>query len=147
MTPSSRSMLFAATGPVGREIYSTNGSVGTINLNLDVRPGPDGSGPRELLSWENGKLYFFAWDGIGDSSSRTLWSFEQGSLVEFNLLGGGGRSNLTDWDGQLFFIADTATKGREVWVTDGSARLTAWPAGGRLPCCGTELCASESMRR
>lgn len=116
-------LVFAATGTAGREVYRTsNGTAAT--LYLDIRNGPGSSNPRELLSWENGKLYFIAWDGIGGSNESTMWSFEQGALVEFNILGGGVRGNLFDWDGSLWFLAED-TGGIGVWSSDGSLAGTA----------------------
>ena len=43
-----RHVLFAARGPSGDELWSTNGTAAGTRLVADIEPGPEGSVPREL---------------------------------------------------------------------------------------------------
>src|SRR5262249_8372533 len=51
-------LLFAASGPQGRELYQLDTS-GNVSLLFDVNPGPGSSDPVMLVEF-SGKLYFSA---------------------------------------------------------------------------------------
>jgi len=105
----------------------------TPSLTADIRPGPLGSRPRELVDAAGG-LFFTADDG---THGRELWmSLGRGAtfLVK-DIRPGVATSNprrLVTAGDRLFFTAEDGVHGRELWVSDGSATGTVmvkdiWP--------------------
>lgn len=92
-------------------------------LLADIRSGPVGSRPRELVV-AGGELFFTAEDG---QTGRELWkssgSHGGGTVRVKDLRPGAATSNprrLTVVGDKLFFTADDGLKGRELWVSDGT---------------------------
>jgi ELWxxDGT repeat protein len=105
----------------------------TPSLTEDIRPGPQGSRPRELVD-AAGELFFTADDG---THGRELWmNLGRGAtfLVK-DIRPGVATSNprrLVAAGDKLFFTADDGVHGRELWVSDGTAAGTVmvkdiWP--------------------
>jgi ELWxxDGT repeat protein len=141
-------MLTAACGPAPGEDFleeeqawesSAQGLPGwrpcetTPLLTADIRPGPQGSRPRELVDTAGG-LFFTADDG---TRGRELWaSLGRGAtfLVK-DIRPGVATSNprrLVAAGDKLFFTAEDGVHGRELWVSDGTAAGTVmvkdiWP--------------------
>ena len=98
-----------------------------VSLLADIRSGPMGSRPRELIVVD-GELFFTAEDG---RSGRELWkssgSHGGGTVRVKDLRPGAATSNprrLTEVGDKLFFTADDGLSGRELWVSDGTAEGT-----------------------
>lgn len=105
-------------------------------LLADIRPGTQGSRPRELVQSTAG-LFFTAEDGV---SGRELWRSTGigGGASTFrvkDLRPGAATSNprrLTVAGDKLFFTAEDGVHGRELWVSDGTEAGTVmvkdiWP--------------------
>jgi ELWxxDGT repeat protein len=132
-------LFFAADGAVlgvasGIELWKSDGSAaGTVRVK-DINLGAASSSPRQLTV-SNGTL-FFAADGVvlGVASGVELWESDgtaAGTVLAKDINPGAGDSNpdnLTNVAGDLFFAADDATRGVELYVvlTDGAAII----AGG-----------------
>ncbi len=112
-------LVFAATGPAGRELFRTDGTTVT---QIEIAPGQPGSSPADLRV-HDGRVYFTADDG---SHGRELWSSDgtvAGTSMVVDLepgpLGTGiGIGPSTDL-GLFFNRAD-----RELWRTDGTSAGT-----------------------
>lgn len=141
-------ILTAACGPAPGEGFleeeqawgpSTQGLPGwrhcrtTPSLMADIRPGPLGSRPRELVD-AAGELFFTADDG---THGRELWVSRGrgGAFLMKDIRPGVATSNprrLVAAGGKLFFTADDGVHGRELWVSDGTTAGTVmvkdiWP--------------------
>jgi ELWxxDGT repeat protein len=106
----------------------------TASLVADIRPGPVGSRPRELVHVA-GELFFTAEDGV---RGRELWKSSgtgAGASLVKDIRPGAATSNprrLTVAGDKLFFTAEDGVHGRELWVSDGTAAGTVmvkdiWP--------------------
>ncbi|AEI68437.1 ELWxxDGT repeat protein [Corallococcus macrosporus] len=110
----------------GGELWRSDGSPEGTGLVLDLRPGPEGSMPKDLVALD-GELYFTADDGV---HGRELWRSNgtaQGTLLVRDLEPGPVGSSplaLTAESGWLFFSAETAGHGREVWYSAGRPWVT-----------------------
>lgn len=98
-----------------------------VSLLSDIRSGPVGSRPRELVV-AGGQLFFTAEDG---RTGRELWKSSGGhgggTVRVKDLRPGAATSNprrLTEVGDKLFFTADDGLSGRELWVSDGTAEGT-----------------------
>ncbi|KFE71815.1 ELWxxDGT repeat protein [Hyalangium minutum] len=99
----------------------------TAKRLADIRPGPDGSDPQELVN-SNRLLFFTADDGI---HGRELWASSgtggTGTFLVKDIRPGAEGSNLQDLTqvgDQVFFSADNGVNGQELWVSDGTAAGT-----------------------
>lgn len=135
-------ILTAACGPapgegfpeeeLGRESSPAHGLPGwrpceTAPSLVDIRPGPLGSRPRELVD-AAGELFFTADDG---THGRELWKSrgrgEAATLLVKDIRPGVATSNprrLVVAGDKLFFTADDGVHGRELWVSDGTSAGT-----------------------
>ncbi len=118
-----RAYFTVSSGPLGQEIYTTDGTVAGSFLLEDLRTGPQGSGPDRLVAWNDG-LFFSA---NGDAGSGVYRS--AGVPV-----GGGGAtppairltsippwSDFVPFAGKLWFGGGaTGSGGIELWHTDGT---------------------------
>jgi ELWxxDGT repeat protein len=105
----------------------------TPSLTEDIRPGPLGSRPRELVDVA-GELFFTADDG---TRGRELWVSRgrDGAFLVKDIRSGVATSNprrLVAAGDKLFFTADDGVHGRELWVSDGTTSGTVmvkdlWP--------------------
>jgi ELWxxDGT repeat protein len=104
-------------------------------LAADIRPGPLGSRPRELVD-AAGALFFTADDGThGRELWKSLGKGGEGTFLVKDIRPGVATSNprrLVTVGDKLFFTADDGVHGRELWVSDGTSAGTVmvkdlWP--------------------
>ncbi len=122
----------ADDGASGSELWVTDGTVGGTSLVRDINEGAPGSYPRELVDF-GGTLFFVADDGI---NGQELWKSDGtvgGTVMVRDInpgqgyqypYGSGPLQSLprdpTEANGSLFFSAEDATAGKELWRTDGT---------------------------
>ena len=122
----------AETTDYGRELWATDGTEGGTYLVKDINDGSDSSNPTELVEF-NGKLYFAADDG---ENGMELWmsdGTESGTVMVKDINAGEGDqygygegildsfpTNLTVVGNSLYFSAEDADHGAELWVSDGT---------------------------
>lgn len=101
----------------------------TAQRVADIRPGPAGSDPQDLVHGGRG-LFFTADDGI---HGRELWISNgtggPGTFLVKDIRPGAEGSNprdLTQVGNRVFFSANDGVSGQELWVSDGT------PAGTHL---------------
>ncbi|MCP3104433.1 hypothetical protein LZ198_36775 [Myxococcus sp. K15C18031901] len=105
----------------GGELWRSDGTPRGTRIVRDIRPGPAGSMPSNLVVMD-GVLYFAADDGL---RGRELWRTDGsllGTWLVWDIEWGAGSSapdQLVARDGRLFFAATTARYGREVWTSNG----------------------------
>jgi ELWxxDGT repeat protein len=109
----------------GYELFKTDGTTAGTQLIKDINPGSANSNPA-LLTNVNGVLYFRA------ETNSTLWEVwkSDGTTAGTVLLkdihpstgssSGGYPSLLTNVAGTLYFLANDATNGYELWKSDGT---------------------------
>jgi ELWxxDGT repeat protein len=111
----------------GEELWKSDGTAaGTVRVK-DIRPGSNGSGPRNLTAVGN-TLFFTANDGV---NGYALWKSD-GTAAGTVLVGArySGPYYLTAVGNTLFFTAydfsdnGNAYDGRELWKSDGTAAGT-----------------------
>ncbi|MCE9668162.1 hypothetical protein LY474_10085 [Myxococcus stipitatus] len=105
----------------GGELWRSDGTEWGTRLVRDIRPGPTGSLPSNLVVMD-GVLYFAADDGW---RGRELWRTD-GSLLGTWLVSdiqwgaqGSEPDQLVAREGRLFFAATTTLHGREAWTSNG----------------------------
>jgi ELWxxDGT repeat protein len=134
LTPIGDTVFFKACAPMpfGCEVWKSDGTeAGTIAV-ADIRPGPAPSNPRHLTAVGR-TLFFSADDG---RRGTELWKSDgtpRGTVLVADLdprrvapgeIGHSSPANLTVAGGRLYFSAQTAAYGRELWKTDGTAAGT-----------------------
>jgi trimeric autotransporter adhesin len=120
-------MFFRATGPLGVELYATDGTGAGTGLVKDIFPGSTGANPQALFEFLN-KVYFTALD---PSNNRAIIyssdGTESGTLPAFT---GSLATNLSATSGFLlrtdtkFFFYGSDMDGLEMWVSDGTTAGT-----------------------
>lgn len=101
------------------ELYKSDGTTAGTTVVKEVRPGPNGSNPKNLTNF-NGILYFSADDGVHGTELWRSDGTEAGTYLLKDITPGGtsSNSNLTDFkvfEGKLYFKEDG------VWYqTDGT---------------------------
>ena len=120
----------------GRELWKTDGTAAGTSLVRDIRDGSSSANISELVDF-NGTLFFVADDGI---SGQELWTSDgttAGTVLVHDINPGSGyqypygdsplnshASHLTVVGDKLFFGAEDASAGAELWVTDGTSAGT-----------------------
>jgi ELWxxDGT repeat protein len=109
----------ASDGIHGGELWVYDGT-NLPAMIADIRHGPMGSNPSDLLGYNN-KLYFTADDSV---SGRELWVYDGINPPEmiFDIFQGPGSSYpmyLAGFKGKVCFGADDGIHGRELWCYDG----------------------------
>ncbi len=132
----------------GRELWVTDGTPGGTRLAADLAPGFASSDPRSGLALPNGNLLFVA-EGAAVGSEPHVVSAVPGSvpgpLVDLEPgTTGSVPGGFVEWQGEAWFVATTAARGRELWRTDGTAAGTSpggdlRPGPDSLPIDGTSL--------
>jgi ELWxxDGT repeat protein len=114
--------FFAATPGENEELWRTDGTeAGTVQVK-GIRPGSDGSAPRDLVAVGQ-RVFFTADDGV---NGRELWVSDgtnAGTQLVRDIRPGVGTSSphgLVVADGKLYFTASVEGVGDELWVSDGT---------------------------
>ena len=130
----------ADDGVHGQELWRSDGTAGGTELVRDIRPG-DGSSRVSRITNVGGTIFFRAGDGV---HGRELWRSD-GTAGGTELVrdirpgnpvwGGSKVTELTNVHGTLFFAAQDANHGLELWRSDGTAAGTKmvrdiWPGSG-----------------
>ena len=92
----------------------------TVQLEADIRPGFESSGPSWLAVYDE-TLYFSA---KGDAQGKELWKYNGSSAIRVSDISPGSGdsfpSGLTVYDGALYFSASDSPLNGELWRYDGS---------------------------
>lgn len=148
ISPSDGFLFFTACGPIlGCELWSSDGTRAGTRVLRDIVPGPNGSYPHSLTSWE-GKLYFLAggetlantglWSTDGTTAGTRFIAHSVNNFVNGDtLIGASGR--------RLFFTSLDVTE--QLWTSDGTP-----PGGTRMlhafvppPCTEPDLCGAPYL--
>jgi len=121
--------LFSADdGTSGRELWWTDGTTAGTRRVADLRPGPEGSAPHDLVAF-GGYVYFIASaDGMGE----TLWRTDgttAGTVEVDDLLPAGAATpswarGLIVSGRRLFLVVWNEATGAELWTSEGDAAST-----------------------
>lgn len=115
-------LYFAADdGVAGRELWRSDGTESGTELFADVRPGPEGSGPRNLLASDGDIVFsFVADDGVHGVAPWASWGggIGDGTFMTRGVpTGADGKSAPFSIDGE-FAVFDDADGG-ELWIVGG----------------------------
>lgn len=113
----------ADDGLAGRELWSTNGSASGTSLDLEMRPGPLGSAPAELVAM--GDRTFFTADDL--NGNRKLWMRVRNgapTVVTSQNHVFSDPTDLTVVNEVLYFVATNTANGTELWRSNGTPNLT-----------------------
>jgi ELWxxDGT repeat protein len=112
----------------GSELWRTDGTPAGTYRVADLRPGREGSRPREMTAF-NGRLYFVADDG---ARGPMLWKSDgtaAGTVPVRDPIPSSaahdGPSRLRAVGRSLYFVAPAPGKGVELWKSNGTTRGTA----------------------
>ncbi|HEY8022898.1 MAG TPA: ELWxxDGT repeat protein [Thermoanaerobaculia bacterium] len=124
-----RGALFTADdGSTGRELWLTDGTTAGTRRVVDLRPGPQGSSPHDLVAFGSDVYFVASADGEGEA----LWKSDgtAAGTVEVSDLRPAG-STTPSWAGELtvsggrfFFAVYNETTGAELWTSAGDAAST-----------------------
>ena len=117
--------LFTANGPLGRELYISDGTAPGTQVLIDIYEGQRSARPSELTPM-GGFIYFAATDGV---AGRELWRTDGSAagttrVVDLNPSGDANPIGLEVIDGLLYFAASDGLTGIELWQSDGTAAGT-----------------------
>lgn len=106
---------------VNRELWVSDGTSGGTVMVKDINVGNTNSSNPSNLVEVNGECYFFADDGTG----VTLWRSNGTDAGTFKVPLTGGATvdvaaGLVNANNLLFFTANDATHGNELWISDGT---------------------------
>ena len=105
----------------GWELWRSDGTPAGTWLVADLRPGRDGSGPRDLVEM-GGKVYFIAADVRGSGSA--LWRTDGTARGTAPVKALANPGNLTALGNRLIFTASRPASGTALWRSDGTAKGT-----------------------
>lgn len=121
----------AKTSTTGRELWKSEGTNGTTKMVKDIAIGPTGSNPGHLTNL-NGIVYFRVTNGsegyelwksngtdIGTSQIKDIFSGPSDGLVD----GPCKNTFLFAFGNKLYFNAQTAESGMELWKADGAGAV------------------------
>lgn len=112
-------LYFSANDGVhGQELWRTDGTEDGTELVQDVRAGLPSSSPGEFVALGD-KLIFLNWNGLNviDSAGGSIQNLTAPGYTDF---GDGLITALTVVDDHVYFVADTAETGFELFRTDGT---------------------------
>lgn len=124
-------LFFTRSEPDGSdvELWTSDGTVDGTHRVADVRPGAESSYPRDLTAVGD-TVYFTAYDSL---HGRELWRSDGTALgtvlvadvdpaIDPSALSPySGPDQLTAAGSAVYFVADDAVRGRELWTSDGTA--------------------------
>ncbi|GGW56481.1 hypothetical protein GCM10008085_04890 [Winogradskyella epiphytica] len=122
----------ADNGVHGKELWVSDGTSSGTYMLKDIYQGAEGSDPAEFTV-ANGELFFAADDGIhGEELWKTDGTLEGTVLVkdidDDHIPNGLPRDseprNFVEYNGKLYFSANLADEGRELYVSDGTTQGT-----------------------
>ena len=99
----------------GRELWISDGTFSGTRILADLRPGAENSNPINLVAVDD-QLYFTAFDGAAVS----LWKSDGTEAGTVGVRDVEDAEDLTSVAGTLFFVAEDAIHGRELWYSDGT---------------------------
>ncbi len=113
-------LYFAATGPHGRELWTSDGSVGSQSQVADIAAGD--SDPTWLTAVGD-TLFFTADDG---SNGRELWCGDASGVELLGNLSANAKApeNLVAVGGSCVFTLEQPATGAELYVSDGTSAGT-----------------------
>lgn len=126
LTPVGNTLFMAARGegplhPTGVELWSTDGTLGSLDLVSDIDNSAHNSNPSYLTAF-NGTLVFSAASPTFDNEPWVSDGVTTTRLADINLGSAGSDPGpFAELLGWLYFPATTAAEGRELWRTDGGA--------------------------
>jgi ELWxxDGT repeat protein len=124
-------LYFAGTDATyGSELWKSDGTAAGTMMVKDINPGSAGS----LTDWQlfngsgngNGRLYFFADDGVHGREPWTSDGTPAGTALlkdinqDISSGGSSGGGQFTNVNGVVYFNADEPVNGYELWQTDGT---------------------------
>lgn len=122
-------LYFAASGPYGRGLWQSDGTApGTVEIGNLPGQLPGAPSPQQLTPFDDTRFFFTAQN---DATGRELW-WSDGTTAGTSLVKDiypgfiGALSDppdshpLTVAGGRIYFMAMTATSGRELWTSDGT---------------------------
>jgi ELWxxDGT repeat protein len=115
-------LLFVATGPEGRELWTTDGTPDGTVLVKDIDPAMSSS-PEDVVS-SGDRLFFTAYTS---EANRELWCSDgttEGTYLVRDIHPGDHDSNIQQmvaFSGGVLFVADDGVHGEELWYSDGSS--------------------------
>ena len=148
ISPSDGTLFFTACGPIlGCELWLSDGSRAGTRVLRDIVPGPNGSYPHSLTSWQD-KLYFLAggetpantglWNTDGTTAGTRFIARSVNNFVN-------GDTLIGDTGTRLYFTSLDVTE--QLWTSDGTP-----PGGTRRihafvppPCTEPDLCSSPYL--
>lgn len=120
--------VFSATTPAtGYELYISDGTAVGTTLIKDINPGA-GNSYADGFTEFNGKIYFFANDGVNGTEPWVTDGTAVGTMMLANTDNAATNGiQMTDYclvNNKLMFTAKTVSGGREIWTTDGTPTNT-----------------------
>ncbi len=123
-------LLFVANdGTTGEELWSTDGTEAGTVLLADINPGINNSGIQFFASL-NGQVLFKANDGVNGYELWVTNGTSAGTMLLKDIQPGSANGlqsfeiAYTVFQNKLIFTANDGVKGREIWISDGTAAGT-----------------------
>ncbi len=139
LTVAAQTLYFVPDESVhGSELWRSDGTPGGTTLVLDLRPGPTGAFENDS-GWVDPRLaafgdqvFFLASDGVTGTEPWLSDGTASGTRLVRDVWRGSGGSQGESYDpvypvvfdGRVFFAAEDAHRGNELWSTDGTTAGT-----------------------